>query len=216
MVANGFNYQRQSPLKRVLSSISGSHLLWQVQPEEDNSFPWHRTVSVVQWGQLQDDSCLFQMAPASTGLVLWRDFFKHLKDHVSWSKQFTLVCSQDRLLQLICPNLYVDILIFNLTLFFDFSWRGQELQGQLTKKQGEQLCIYMYVSMIYNYSSHFWEKAETHVIMSINNQCLSELQTLTSCLPLRDDDPFKSHPRLSWYHAFTRFCYITYWKEIRI
>lgn len=84
------------------------------------------------------------------------------------------------------------------------------------KQREEQLCIYTYVSMIYNYSSHFWEKTKTHVRMSINNQCLSELKTLTSCLPLRDDDSFNSHMRLSWYHAFTRFCYITYWKEIRI
>lgn len=154
--------------------------------------------------------------PLPDGLVLWRDFFQHLKDNVSWSRQLTFSCFWDRLLQLICPNLYVDILIFDLTLFFDFSWRWQELQGQLTKKQGDQLCIYLYVSMIYNYSSHFWEKAKTHVRMSINNQCLSERKTLTSCLPLRDDDPFNSHPRLSWYQAFTRFCYITYWKEIRI
>lgn len=198
----------------MLSSISGSHFLWQVQPEEDNSFPWHRTVSAVQWGQSQDDSSLFQMALTSTGLVLWRDFFQHLKDNVSWSRQFTFSCFWDRLLQLICPNLYVDILIFDLTLFFDFCWRWQELQGQLTKKQGEQLCIYLYISMIYNYSSHFGEKARTHVRMSINNQCLSERKTLTSCLPLRDDDPFSSHLRPSWYHAFTRFCYTTHWKEI--
>lgn len=141
------------------------------------------------------------------------ELFKHLKDHVSSSRQFTVGCSWDRLLQLICPNLYVDIVIFNLTLFFDFKWRWQELQGQLTEKQREQLCIYTYVSTIYNYSSHLWEKAKTHVRMSINNQCLSELKTLPSCLPLRNDDPFNSHPRLSWYHAFTRFCYITYWKK---
>lgn len=102
--------------------------------------------------------------PRSRWSCFMEGLFKHLKGHVSWSRLVTLGCSWDRLLQLICPHLYLDIVIFNLTLFFDFKWRWQELQGQLTEKQGSNyVSIHMYLQSISiaptfgKRSRHMWE-----------------------------------------------------------
>lgn len=209
MVENRFSYQRQSCLKRRAvfylwrsSPMAGSVWGRQQLPLTQKGICW-TTRAVTGWQLPLPDG------PCTHWSCFMARLFKHLKDHVSWAGKFTSGCFWDRLLQYLCQNLYPEGVFFNLTLFFGFKWWGQEVQGQLPEKQGEQLWI------LHSYCSHFWKKAKTHVRVSINNQCLSELETPIRCLLLRVDYPFNSHLRLSCYHAFTKFCYISYWKEIR-
>lgn len=110
----------------------------------------NRTADAVQPRQSWDDSCLCQMALASTGLVLWRDCLSTLKIVFHGQCSLPGFAPLSQLLQLKCQSLYSENAIANLTL----------LWTQVMVTRTAKVINWYQLSILPDYSSHFGEKAQ--------------------------------------------------------